>query len=120
VLLFLAKQAVEFPSQTVKEHQIATSALGRSINFDPRIDSMVRVVVTRLRANWLNTIPMRPPEIPFWSICRRGRTCFRSRRDRNSPLLIHLLRRQKRPASRRTSSEETIRLVLRTHGIDSF
>jgi hypothetical protein len=51
VLLFLAKQAVEFPSQTVKEHQIATSALGRSINFDPRIDSMVRVVVTRLRAN---------------------------------------------------------------------
>jgi hypothetical protein len=50
VLLFLGKQAVEYPGQSAKEHQIATSALGRSADFDPRIDSTVRVVVTRLRS----------------------------------------------------------------------
>jgi hypothetical protein len=50
VLLFLAKQALECPGQAVKEHQIATSALGRGADFDPRVDSTVRVVVNRLRA----------------------------------------------------------------------
>lgn len=50
VLVFLAKQASEIPGQTVKEHQIATSALGRESDFDPRFNSTVRVIVTRLRA----------------------------------------------------------------------
>src|SRR5947209_10419311 len=50
VLLYLARQAAEFPGQPVKEHQIATSALGRPPDFDPRVDSTVRVVVNRLRA----------------------------------------------------------------------
>ena len=49
VLLYLAKQAFECPGQSVKEHQIATAALGRPADFDPRVDSTVRVVVTRLR-----------------------------------------------------------------------
>ncbi len=49
VFLYLAKQAFECPGQSVKEHQIATAALGRTPDFDPRVDSTVRVVVTRLR-----------------------------------------------------------------------
>jgi hypothetical protein len=49
VLLYLAQQVIDHPTQTVKEYQIATSALGRPADFDPKADSSVRVVVTRLR-----------------------------------------------------------------------
>jgi hypothetical protein len=50
VLVFLAKQAIEHPGVQVKEYQIATEVLGRQANFDPQLDSMVRVQAGRLRA----------------------------------------------------------------------
>lgn len=49
LLRYLAKRAVEQPGVSVKEFQIATEALGRSDDFDPRIDSNVRVQTARLR-----------------------------------------------------------------------
>jgi hypothetical protein len=49
LLRYLAKQAIEHPGAQVKEYQIATEVLGRQANFDPQLDSMVRVQAGRLR-----------------------------------------------------------------------
>lgn len=49
LLRYLAKQAVEHPGTPVKEFQIATEVFGRSADFDPQLDSMVRVQAGRLR-----------------------------------------------------------------------
>jgi hypothetical protein len=50
LLRFLGEQAVENPGITIKEYQIATEVFGRAPDFDPRLDSTVRVQTGRLRA----------------------------------------------------------------------
>jgi hypothetical protein len=50
LLRYLAKHALEHPGLPIKEYQIATEVFGRSDNFDPQLDSMVRVQAGRLRA----------------------------------------------------------------------
>jgi hypothetical protein len=50
LLKYLGKQAVEHPGVQVKEYQIATEVFGRPADFDPQLDSMVRVQAGRLRA----------------------------------------------------------------------
>ncbi|MGC4050211.1 MAG: helix-turn-helix domain-containing protein [Paludibaculum sp.] len=50
VLLYLATHGVEKPGKPVKEFEIATNALGRGDDYDPRSDSTVRVVASRLRS----------------------------------------------------------------------
>jgi hypothetical protein len=50
LLKYLAIQALEHPGAQIKEYQIATEVLGRQANFDPQLDSMVRVQAGRLRA----------------------------------------------------------------------
>lgn len=49
VLLYLATHGVEQPGKPVKEFEIATNALGKGADYDPRSDSTVRVVASRLR-----------------------------------------------------------------------
>ncbi len=50
LLRFLTKQSLEHPGATVKEYQIATEVFGRAADFDPRLDSTVRVQTGRLRS----------------------------------------------------------------------
>ena len=50
LLRYLAKHAVDHPGTPIKEFQIATEVLGRSADFDPQLDSMVRVQAGRLRS----------------------------------------------------------------------
>lgn len=50
LLRYLGKQALEHPGVPVKEYQIATEVYGRQADFDPQLDSMVRVQAGRLRA----------------------------------------------------------------------
>jgi hypothetical protein len=50
LLRFFAEQSKGHPGTTVKEYQIATEVFGRSADFDPRLDSTVRVQTSRLRA----------------------------------------------------------------------
>lgn len=50
LLRFLTKQSLEHPGSTVKEYQIATEVFGRATDFDPRLDSTVRVQTGRLRS----------------------------------------------------------------------
>ena len=49
LLRYLAKHALDHPGSPIKEYQIATEVFGRSTNFDPQVDSMVRVQAGRLR-----------------------------------------------------------------------
>ncbi len=50
LLRYLAEHAVEAPGTPVKEYQIATEVFGRPVDFDPRLDSTVRVQTGRLRS----------------------------------------------------------------------
>ena len=50
LLRYLAKHAVDHPGTPIKEFQIATEVFGRSDDFDPQLDSMVRVQAGRLRS----------------------------------------------------------------------
>lgn len=50
LLRYLAKHAVDHPGVPIKEFQIATEVFGRSADFDPQLDSMVRVQAGRLRS----------------------------------------------------------------------
>ncbi len=53
LLRYLAHHAIERPGTPVKEYQIATEEFGRPPDFDPAVDSMVRVQAGRLRAKLL-------------------------------------------------------------------
>lgn len=50
LLRYLAHHAIEHPGAPVKEYQIATEEFGRPADFDPAVDSMVRVQAGRLRS----------------------------------------------------------------------
>jgi hypothetical protein len=50
LLRYLAERAMEHPGVAVKEYQIAVEVFGRPPDFDPRLDSTVRVQTGRLRA----------------------------------------------------------------------
>src|SRR5258706_11632347 len=43
LLRYLAKHVLDHPGMPIKEYQIATEVFGRSDDFDPQLDSMVRV-----------------------------------------------------------------------------
>src|SRR5580704_18976958 len=49
LLRYLAKHALDHPGAPLKEYQIATEVFGRQTDFDPQVDSMVRVQAGRLR-----------------------------------------------------------------------
>lgn len=49
LLRFLGKHSLDHPGVSPKEYQIATEVFGRQQNFDPHLDSMVRVQAGRLR-----------------------------------------------------------------------
>src|SRR5260370_30744990 len=50
LLKYLSEQSATNPGMPVKEHQIATDVCRRAADFDPRLDSSVRVQTGRLRA----------------------------------------------------------------------
>src|SRR5260370_41859243 len=49
LLRYLANHSLEHPGNSPKEYQIATEVFGRQQDFDPHVDSMVRVQAGRLR-----------------------------------------------------------------------
>src|ERR1700730_8156379 len=50
LLRYLAAHALDHPTTTLKEYQIATEVFGRPADFDPQVDSTIRVQAGRLRA----------------------------------------------------------------------
>jgi hypothetical protein len=49
LLFHLAQRSIEEPGRSIKEYEIGIDALGRGSDFDPRVDSSVRVHSARLR-----------------------------------------------------------------------
>ncbi|HVO62936.1 MAG TPA: hypothetical protein VMT53_18545 [Terriglobales bacterium] len=49
LLRYLAQRALEHPGASLKEYQIATEVFGRPADFDPHLDSTIRVQAGRLR-----------------------------------------------------------------------
>src|ERR1700758_1753308 len=49
LLRYLAHHAIAHPGTPLKEYQIATEEFGRPPDFDPAVDSLVRVQAGRLR-----------------------------------------------------------------------
>ncbi len=49
LLRYLADQSLQNPGTTLKEYQIATEVFHRSSDFDPQLDSVIRVQAGRLR-----------------------------------------------------------------------
>ena len=50
LLRYLADHAIRHPGVALKEYQIATEVFGRQSDFDPQLDSLVRVQAGRLRS----------------------------------------------------------------------
>jgi len=50
LLRYLADHAIRHPGVALKEYQIATEVFGRPTEFDPQLDSLVRVQAGRLRS----------------------------------------------------------------------
>src|SRR4029077_15613392 len=49
LLRYLAEHSLDHSASGVKEYQIATEVLGRRADFDPQVDSAIRVQAGRLR-----------------------------------------------------------------------
>jgi len=54
LLRYLANHALDFPGESLKEYRIATEVFGRSSDFDPQLDSIIRVQAGRLRSKLSN------------------------------------------------------------------
>jgi hypothetical protein len=50
LLRYLASHALDHPGSSLKEYQIATEVFGRPADFDPQLDSTIRVQAGRLRS----------------------------------------------------------------------
>jgi hypothetical protein len=50
LLRYLAEHSVDHPGVALKEYQIATEVFGRPADFDPQVDSTIRVQAGRLRS----------------------------------------------------------------------
>jgi len=50
LLRYLAQKETETPGAHVKEYQIATEVYGRPADFNPQVDSTIRVQAARLRS----------------------------------------------------------------------
>src|SRR6266849_3960609 len=72
LLRFLTNCAFEHPGISPKEYQIATEVFGRPKDFDPHLDSMVRVQVGRLRSKLAEYFASEGAEDPILVEMPRG------------------------------------------------
>jgi hypothetical protein len=72
LLRYLAKHAVDHPGASLKEYQIATEVFGRQPDFDPQLDSMVRVQAGRLRTKLAEYYSSEGADDPVWVELPKG------------------------------------------------
>jgi hypothetical protein len=65
LLRYLADHALKHPGVALKEYQIATEVFGRPSDFDPHLDSLVRVQAGRLRSKIAEYYSSEGPEDPI-------------------------------------------------------
>jgi len=72
LLRYLAKHALDHPGTPLKEYQIATEVFGRQEDFDPQLDSMVRVQAGRLRSKLAEYYASEGTADPIWVELPKG------------------------------------------------
>jgi hypothetical protein len=72
LLQFLAERSLNDPDTPLKEYEIATEVMGRRADFDPRVDSAVRVQVARLRTKLTEYMSNEGLEDPYLVEVPRG------------------------------------------------
>src|SRR5208282_4743909 len=72
LLRYLANHALEHPGASLKEYQIATEVFGRQSDFDPQLDSMVRVQAGRLRTKLTEYYSSAGAADPLWVELPKG------------------------------------------------
>jgi hypothetical protein len=72
LLRYLANHALEHPGTSLKEYQIATEVFGRQSDFDPQLDSMVRVQAGRLRSKLTEHYNAAGAADPIWVELPKG------------------------------------------------
>jgi hypothetical protein len=72
LLRYLAKHALDHPGTPLKEYQIATEVFGRQEDFDPQLDSMVRVQAGRLRSKLSEYYASEGVDDPTWVELPKG------------------------------------------------
>jgi hypothetical protein len=93
LLQYLASHSFEHPGVSPKEYQIATEVFGRQKDFDPHLDSMVRVQAGRLRAKLAEYYASEGVDDPLvvempkggYSLAFHQRTRSTSRNNTNGP-----------------------------------
>jgi hypothetical protein len=103
LLRYLAKHAVDHAGTPIKEFQIATEVFGRSADFDPQLDSMVRVQAGRLRSKLTEYYGSDGLEDPFVVELPKG---------------TYVLSFHHRNASTAKSPSSTLNGALRAEGIE--
>ena len=72
LLRYLAKHVLDHPGVPLKEYQIATEVFGRQPDFDPQLDSMVRVQAGRLRTKLAEYYASEGTADPVWVELPKG------------------------------------------------
>jgi len=72
LLRYLADQALKHPGVALKEYQIATEVFGRPADFDPHLDSLVRVQAGRLRSKLFEYYASEGADDPIIVELRKG------------------------------------------------
>lgn len=91
LLRYLADHASEHPGMSPKEYQIATEVFGRPKDFDPHLDSTVRVQAGRLRGKLAEYYASEGPDDPILVDIPRGTYAltFHERHGRNHGSASH-------------------------------
>jgi len=78
ILRYLFDRAQQNPEATVREQEIATHALGRAGDFDPKIDAVVRVAIASVREKLRSYFDVEGLDEPLRLTVPRGqyRLCF--------------------------------------------
>jgi hypothetical protein len=87
LLRYLAEHSLDHPGSALKEYQIATEVLGRSVAFDPQSDSTVRVQAGRLRMKLADYYSHEGPDDPILVELPKGSyaVSFHARTPTNVP-----------------------------------
>jgi len=90
LLRYLARHAIDHPGTPLKEYQIATEEFGRPPEFDPAVDSMVRVQAGRLRTKLAEYYASEGADDPIRIELPKGtyNVSFQHRRQKESRALV--------------------------------
>jgi hypothetical protein len=120
LLRYLAEQTLDHPGHSVKEYQIATEVFGRPANFDPHLDSTVRVQAGRLRlklAEYYNSEGAEDPvviELPkgSYALSFQLRSPIPSRNGLSSQDRAQIAQEAAQPSTRRSGTTVTVLAIL--------